>query len=95
MRFDIEMLSYCGGRFRVQQRVERIISEQTGKMMRMQNPCLLLENVYCRAECSAKAPGLPAGDHFLLARDLAAPCRRGTNRDGSRAVTLSWRGRTR
>jgi hypothetical protein len=59
MRFDIEMLSYCGGRFRVQQRVERIISEQTGKMMRMQNPCLLLENVYCRAECSAMRLGCP------------------------------------
>jgi hypothetical protein len=59
MRFDIEMLTFCGGRFRVQQRVERIINEQTGRMLPMKNPCIQLEGVYCRAECSEKRLGCP------------------------------------
>ncbi|HET7763758.1 MAG TPA: hypothetical protein VFK92_01565 [Burkholderiales bacterium] len=59
MRFDVEMLAFCGGRFRVQQRVERIINEQTGRMLPMKNPCIQLEGVYCRAECSEKRLGCP------------------------------------
>jgi hypothetical protein len=59
MRFDAEMLPFCGGRFRVQQRVERIINEQTGRMLPMKNPCIQLEGVYCRAECSEKRLGCP------------------------------------
>jgi hypothetical protein len=59
MRFDVEMLMFCGGRFRVQQRVERLINEQTGKMMQTKSSCIQLENVYCRAECSAMRLGCP------------------------------------
>jgi hypothetical protein len=59
MRFDIEMMRYCGGRYRVQLRVERLINERTGKMMQMKSSCIQLENVYCRAECSAMRLGCP------------------------------------
>jgi hypothetical protein len=59
MRFDKEMLWFCGGRYRVQRRVERLINEQTGKMMQMKSPCIRLENVYCRGECSEMRLGCP------------------------------------
>lgn len=59
MRFDLEMLKYSGEKYRVQMRVERLINEQTGKMMQMKNPCIQLENVYCRAECTPMRLGCP------------------------------------
>ena len=59
MRYDMEMLKYCGGKYRVQMRVDRLINEQTGKMMEMKNPCIQLEDVYCRAECTTLRLGCP------------------------------------
>ncbi len=59
MRYDMEMSRYCGDRYRVQMRVERLINEQTGKMMEMKSPCIQLEDVYCRAGCTAKRLGCP------------------------------------
>lgn len=50
--FDGEMMPYCGRTFRVHKRVTRIINEQTGKMMTMKNPCIILENVVCQARYS-------------------------------------------
>jgi len=50
--FDGEMIPYCGGRFRVARRVERIIDERSGHMLEMKNPCLVLEGVTCRAHFS-------------------------------------------
>ena len=45
--FDPEMVKYCGREARVLQRVERIIDEKTGRMMRLKNPCIMLEDVIC------------------------------------------------
>jgi hypothetical protein len=59
MRYDMEMSKYCGERFRVQMRVDRLINEVTGKMMTTKNPCIQLENVYCRAECTPRRIGCP------------------------------------
>lgn len=59
MRYDLEMSKYCGKRFKVQMRVDRLISEQTGKMLRMKSPCIQLEDVFCRAECTTKRLGCP------------------------------------
>lgn len=59
MRYDMEMSRYCGERYRVQLRVERLINEVTGKMMTMKNPCIQLEDVYCRAECTDERLGCP------------------------------------
>ena len=59
MRFDIEMLQYSGNRYRVQMRVDRLVNEQTGKMMVMKSPCIQLDDVYCRAECTHQRLGCP------------------------------------
>ena len=53
MWFDAEMVPYCGGTYRVQQRVGRIINEKTGRMQHLKNECIMLEDVVCRA-CYAK-----------------------------------------
>lgn len=47
--FDVEMVKYCGGKFRVLRRVERIINEKTGRMMPMPNDCVILQGVTCEA----------------------------------------------
>jgi hypothetical protein len=52
MRYDMELAKYSGGRYRVDKRVSKLINEQTGKMMLMKTPCIQLEDVYCRAECT-------------------------------------------
>lgn len=59
MRYDMEMSKYCGERHQVQMRVEKLINEQTGKMMQMKTPCIQLEGVFCRAECTPKRIGCP------------------------------------
>jgi hypothetical protein len=48
--FDVEMVRYCGGIYRVLRRVNRIINERTGKMLSMKNPCIILEGVWCESD---------------------------------------------
>jgi hypothetical protein len=50
--FDVEMTRFCGGTYRVLRRVTQILNEKTGEMLRFTNPCILLDQVYCRAELS-------------------------------------------
>jgi hypothetical protein len=52
LTFDDEMLPYCGGRYRVQARVSRIIDERTGRMINIASDCLILEGVVCSGEHS-------------------------------------------
>lgn len=59
MRYDPEMLKYSDERYRVQMRVDKLINEKNGKMVRMKTACIQLENVYCRAECTPKRLGCP------------------------------------
>jgi hypothetical protein len=54
MGFSAEMVRYCGGTYRVRSRVTRIIDEKNGKMLPMNNDCIILENVICRSECSER-----------------------------------------
>ena len=54
--FDGEMLTYCGGIYRVLRRVDRIVDEKTGKMMEMKNPCIVLEGVACRSDYHRLCP---------------------------------------
>jgi hypothetical protein len=49
LSFDAEMLPYCGKRFRVLRRVERIIDESTGRMREMPRDCIILAGVTCQA----------------------------------------------
>jgi hypothetical protein len=50
LSFDPEMVTFCGGRYRVLQRVERIINERTGKMIRFSAPPIMLEGVACKSK---------------------------------------------
>ena len=56
MSFDGEMVRYCGQEFRVLRRVEQIIDERTGKMLRFKNPCVVLEDVTCVAAYHRQCP---------------------------------------
>jgi len=49
MIFDPEMVPYCGGTYRVLDRVTRIIDEKTGRLQTLKNDCIILENVVCKA----------------------------------------------
>lgn len=50
LAFDVEMLRYCGQTARVAQRVERIIDEQTGHMIKIDSDCVTLEGFVCQAD---------------------------------------------
>src|SRR6266702_4179573 len=50
--FDREMLPFCGKRYRVRQRVSRIIDYQTGRLIELKSDCLKLEGVTCSGDHS-------------------------------------------
>ena len=52
LSFDPEMTPYCGGTYRVLQRVDQIIDEQTGKMRKIPGVCIMLDGVICKAHYS-------------------------------------------
>jgi hypothetical protein len=56
MTFDPEMLKYCGREARVLRRVEQIIDEKTGKMQRLRNPCIVLQDVVCTSDYHRLCP---------------------------------------
>jgi hypothetical protein len=57
LRFSAEMIPYCGQQARVLARVDRIIDEKTGRMLKLRD-CIILEDVWCqgtfRALCRRK-----------------------------------------
>jgi hypothetical protein len=59
--FDGEMVKFCGRTYRVANRVHKILDERTGKMMEFPNPCIILQNVYCRADVSKHRLFCPRG----------------------------------
>ena len=54
--FDVEMHRFCGGEFRVAQRVETIVDEASGRMLTMKNPCIVLEGVSATGEYLGLCP---------------------------------------
>ncbi len=48
--FTKEMVKFCGRRFKVYKRLDRIVLEATGELRKMKNPTLLLEGVFCDGE---------------------------------------------
>jgi hypothetical protein len=51
--FDVEMVPYCeNGNYKVLRRVEKIINEKTGEMMKLRNPCIILDGVTCSGNYS-------------------------------------------
>jgi hypothetical protein len=57
--FDVEMVPYCGGKYRVIQRVERIVNDRTGKLVKLPGGCLMLEGVVCRSHYSDRRIACP------------------------------------
>lgn len=47
-----EMTPACGKRFQVRRRVDRIIDERSGRMLRMANDCIVLEGFVCTGDRS-------------------------------------------
>lgn len=64
--FDLDMLRYCGGRYRVLRRVERLIDERTGRMSEPRTPCIVLEGVVATGEYHA----FRAQNEFILWREI-------------------------
>ncbi|HKV62638.1 MAG TPA: hypothetical protein VJO16_12035 [Candidatus Acidoferrum sp.] len=54
--FDAEMLKYCGGTFRVLKRVNQIVDEKNGKMLRMKSSCIILDGSACAADYHKLCP---------------------------------------
>jgi hypothetical protein len=50
LSFDVEMVKYCGRTARVHRRVDQIIDEKTGEMIRMKFPCIILEGMTCAGD---------------------------------------------
>ena len=53
LSFDREMLPYCGHTFRVKDRVDRIVDDKTGRMLKIPKDCLILDGAVCSGERSA------------------------------------------
>jgi hypothetical protein len=49
MYFDGELVPFCGGTYNVLQRVEKIIDEKTGRMVKLKNDAIILKDVACEA----------------------------------------------
>ena len=52
LSFDQEMVRYCGSVATVRSSVTKIIDEDTGEMMSMKQPCIILDGVVCMGEYS-------------------------------------------
>lgn len=52
--FDREMMPYCGGTYRVRQRVSRFIDDRDGRMIELKNDCVTLEGVICSGDLSLR-----------------------------------------
>jgi hypothetical protein len=50
LRFTPEMVKFCGKRFKVYRRLEKIILEATGELRKIRTPTVLLEGVFCDGE---------------------------------------------
>ncbi|HZR10233.1 MAG TPA: hypothetical protein VFA79_16730, partial [Myxococcales bacterium] len=52
--FDREMMPYCGGTFRVRQRIRKFINDQDRKMIELKNEAITLESVICSGDHSLR-----------------------------------------
>ena len=50
--FDMEMVPFCGGTYRVRTRVERFLDERTGRIKALKTPAIILEDVWCKSKYS-------------------------------------------
>jgi len=50
LTFTPEMVKFCGRRFKVYKRLNKIILEATGELRKIKSPTVLLEGVFCDGE---------------------------------------------
>ena len=50
--YDVEMWRFSGGTFRVLRRVDQIVNEKNGRMIKLPGGCVVLDGVYCSGERS-------------------------------------------
>jgi predicted DNA-binding antitoxin AbrB/MazE fold protein len=50
--YDVEMWRFSGGTFRVLRRVDHIVNEKDGRMIKLPGGCVILDGVYCSGERS-------------------------------------------
>jgi len=50
--YDVEMWRFSGGIFRVLRRVDQIVNEKNGRMIKLPGGCVILDGVYCSGERS-------------------------------------------
>ena len=82
LSFDREELPYCGRTMRVIDRVDRIIDEKTGRMLKIRKDCLILKGAVCQGE---RTPG-----HWFCPRQIHAYWREGwVGAGGARRTQLS------
>lgn len=65
LSFDVEMARLCGRTFRVLRRIERIIDENTGRMLKMRHDCIMLEGAVCSGIMSGSRVGCPKAVPFF------------------------------
>jgi hypothetical protein len=56
LRFDREMLRYCGRRGRVLRRVDHIIDEKTGRMLTIKADCIIIDGFICTGDYHRLCP---------------------------------------
>ena len=56
LRFDTELLKYCGRRGRVSYLVDRIINEKTGTMLPIKKDSVIIEGFYCTGDYHRVCP---------------------------------------
>jgi hypothetical protein len=61
--FDVEMVPFCGGIYRVRSRIGRFIDEKTGRMKSLKTPAVILEGVFCQSKFSKRRMYCPRGLH--------------------------------
>jgi hypothetical protein len=64
LRFDAELVPFCGKVFRVSTSVDRFIDESNGQFKRMKTPAVILEGVNCKALYSGQRMFCPRGIHL-------------------------------
>ncbi|MGH8263389.1 MAG: hypothetical protein ACRETU_07995 [Steroidobacterales bacterium] len=52
LAFDVEMLPYCGRRMQALQKVDHIVNEHTGRMLKLPNDCWILAGAWCHGYMS-------------------------------------------
>lgn len=50
--YDVEMWRFSGGTYRVLRRVDKIVNEKNGHMIKLPNGCVILDGVFCSGERS-------------------------------------------